>query len=84
LRKNIMLKWARCIKIKPSRLVLSVVFQLCRLFFSYGRLLFLSFCEAEVSPDLVHLFRLSSARYHLRLIKEVFSSLLWICFFDYI
>ena len=62
-------------KIRLSKLVLTVVFHLWRVFSSCGHLLFLSFFEAEVFPDLVLLFLLSSARHCLLLINEMAHSL---------
>ena len=62
-------------KIRLSKLVSIVVFQPCRVFSSCGHLLFLSFFEAEVFPDLVLLFLLSSACHYLLLIKELTNSL---------
>ena len=60
-----------------SKPVLTVVFHLWRVFSSCGCLLFLSFSEAEVFPDLALLFLLSSACTFLLLTKETdsFSSL---------
>ena len=58
-------------KIRLSKLASSVVFQLCRVFSVCGHLPFLSFFEAEVFPDLVLLFLLSSACQCLRIIKEM-------------
>ena len=63
-----------CAKIYLSKLVLIVVFQLWRVFSSCGSRLFLSFFEAEVFPDLVLLFLLSSACHCLLLIKEMTHS----------
>ena len=57
-------------KIYLSKPVLTVVFQLWRVFSSCGSLLCLSFFEAEVFPDLVALFLLSSACHCLLIIKE--------------
>ena len=62
-------------RIYLSKPILTVVFQLWRVFSSCGSLLFLSFFEAEVFPDLVLLFLLSSACYCLLLIKEMAHSL---------
>jgi len=55
--------------------VLTVVFQLSLVSSSCGSLLFLSFFEAEVFPDLVLLFLPSSAYHSLLLIKEMTHSL---------
>jgi hypothetical protein len=58
-----------------SKPVLTVVFQLYRVFSSCGHLLVLSFFEAEVFPDLALPFLLSSACHCLLLIKEMTHSL---------
>ena len=59
------------IKMWLSKLVLTVVFRLCRVFSVCGHLLYLSFFEAEVSHGLVLLFLLSSACQCLLLVKEM-------------
>jgi hypothetical protein len=63
------------IKIYLSKPVSTVVFQPWRVFSSCESLLFLSFFEAEVFPDRVLLFLLSSSCHRLLLIKEMTHSL---------
>jgi hypothetical protein len=58
------------IKMYLSKPVWTFAFQIWRAFSSCEPLLFLSFSEAEVSPDLVLLFLLSSACTFLLLMKE--------------